>query len=150
MVVVDRIELANRARSSAWNRPAIASSPGMVQRSFSGGSAISVIPAMNVAPRSVSTPTEPPSRSVNVDLRVNARLLRQTGDDGAQTAPGEPEDGHGRVFHLDVGMVQVGPVAADLDDLSSMSQSKRSSMCGDWLTSTPPPSVSHLPRQGSD
>ena len=29
----------------------------------------------------------------------------------------EPQDGHGGIFDLDVGMIQVGPVAADLGDL---------------------------------
>ena len=51
---------ANCARSSAWNCSRCGSSPGMVHRSLSGGSEIGVMPAMNVAPRSVSTPTEAP------------------------------------------------------------------------------------------
>ena len=42
-------------------------------------------------------------------------------DDRAQPAAAEPEDRDGGVLDLDSRMVQVGPVAADLGDSSSIS-----------------------------
>ena len=61
VVVVHRVD---RLRTGRGPRPGTAtswsSSPGMVHRSLSGGSEIADTPAMKVAPRSVSTPTDAP------------------------------------------------------------------------------------------
>ena len=71
-------------------------------------------PAMKVAPRSVSTPIEAPDDAVNVHFCINSRFLGQAGDDRAQAALAEAEDGDGGILDLDGGVVQVSPVPADL------------------------------------
>ena len=72
---------------------------------------------MNVAPRSVSTPTDAPVRSMNVHLGINTRFLRQACDDRAQPAVAKPQDRDGAVFDFDGRVIEIGPVAADLGDL---------------------------------
>ena len=89
----------------------------MVQRSLSGGSAIARHPGDEGRAAVGLDADRAAGRPVDVNLRVDPRLLRQAGDDRAEPAVREPEDRHGRILDLDVRMVQVGPVAADLDDL---------------------------------
>ena len=83
------------------------SSPGMVQRSLSGGSAIGVMPAMNVAPRSVSTPTEAPLDPWMWTLVWIPGFCDRLVTIEPEPAAAEPEDRDGRVLDLDVGWLRL-------------------------------------------
>ena len=74
----------------------------MVQRSLSGGSAIGVMPGDERRAAVGLDADRGSAGPVDVDLGVDARLLRQAGDDRAEPAAPEPEDRHGRVLDLDV------------------------------------------------
>ena len=85
-------------------------------------------------------------------LGINARFLRQAGDDGKPTVPFLNR----RIAIVlsstaTDGMVEVGPVAADLGDLlSSISQSKEVDHVRRLVDKHAPALVSQRPRQGSD
>src|SRR5690349_18542837 len=51
-----------------------------------------------------------------VDLSVDSRPLRKTGDDGPKPSISEPKTSYCCIFNLDVGMIQVRPVPTDLSD----------------------------------
>ena len=55
-------------------------------------------------------------RAVNVDFRVDARVLRQAANDVAEAAVRETDIGDGGIFDLDVRMVQIAGDAGDGED----------------------------------